>query len=1081
MKKKLKNSGVFIPLLQNNFKLKLTTFLILVVMFNIRANSYAQKKVSLELYNSKIETVLETIEKKTDFRFIYKLNDIDLNRIISIKSKNESIDVVLKTMFKGTSINFLIQDNQVILKKNIVEKLEKKDLIDITIKGKVVDENGLPLPGATIIEIGTNKSVSTDNNGNFEITVGNINSEISISFVGYKSKRISVNQKNINIQLFPEPSDLKEVIVQVGYGTIRKKDVTGSLTTLKPDALNKGIQATVLDAIVGRIAGVNVVPGSGAPGSTGTIRIRMGASLSANNDPLIIIDGVPVENASLNFINPEDIDTYTVLKDASATAIYGSRASNGVVIINTKKGSNKGGISINYNSSLTSSEAQGFISNLSADEYRLAFPKFVTGAPATFKLGEANTNWQKEIYRTAFGMDHNLSFAGSFKQMPYRVSTGFLNQQGIVRENNYERFTIGIGVSPKFLGKHLSVDINFKTSGESNEPASTREIGRAISFDPTRPIYEDYPNGMGLGYYMWRDNSGKAIPLSPINPLSDLLLTERLSKENRSFGNLALDYKIHGLEDLHLNMNLGLTNVRKTYNESTPDNAPSMFTSNKNDGSGREFQSENNNKNYIFTTYANYTKDLTDRHNINAMAGYEWQKFWYESNDIVTKGFPSPPFYDEDELYLLSFFGRLNYTFDKKIFLTATLRADGSSRFSDENQWGYFPSLALAYNIKDENFLKNLKSVSNLKLRMSYGQTGQQDIGGFHPYLATYTVSQNNARYQFGNEWFNMYRPNGYDPNIKWETTETYNLGLDFGLFNNRISGSIDVYKRYTVDLLNNIAVAAGSNFTNLIQTNIGNMTGKGAEFALNVIPVKNKDWEWSIGGNFTYNISEISKLNTIDKENTYVKTGGIDRQDFQIHKVGEIPNTFFLLRQAYGDNGMPLDGKYIAPDGSITSSVADANKYITGKSSRTPYFYGFNTRLIYKNFDFGMNGHGSFGNYIFNYQEATKSLNSLYGGSSPISSNISHATLEKGFTQPQVFSDIYLENGAFFKFDNITVGYTMEKLSKSLKSLRLAFSFQNIATITKYSGLDPEIFNGLDNNIYQRPKIYTVSLNANF
>ncbi|WP_396185353.1 SusC/RagA family TonB-linked outer membrane protein [Flavobacterium sp.] len=1081
MKKKPKNIGMYFPLFQNNLKLKLTTLLILVVMFNIRANSYAQTKVNLELNNTTVETVLETIEQKTDFRFIYKLNDIDLNRVISIKAKNETIDVVLEKIFKGTSTDFKVRETQVILKKIAIEKEEKVQIIKQTVKGKVVDENGAPLPGASVVEVATNRAASTDANGNFELTVENSNSEILISYVGYRQKKISAAQQNVTIQLLPEPSDLKEVVVQVGYGTVKKKDATGSLTTLKPDALNKGLQANVLDVIVGRIAGVNVIPGSGAPGSTGTIRIRMGASLSANNDPLIIIDGVPVESAALNFINPNDIETYTVLKDASATAIYGSRASNGVVIINTKKGSKNGEMNIAYNSSFTVSEAQGFISNLSAAEYRDVFPKYAIGVPVTFKLGNANTDWQKEIYRTAFGMDHNLSLASAIKETPYRISTGYLNQQGVILENKYERYTLGLSLSPKFLDKHLAVDLNFKASGEYNNPASTGEIGGAISFDPTRPIYEDYPNGMGLGYYMWRDNLGKAIPLSPINPISNLLLTERLSKEKRSIGNVALDYKIHGFEDLHLNMNVGFDNVKKVYNENTPDKAPSMYTSNKNDGSGREYQSENNNKNYIFTTYANYTKDLSEKHNINAMAGYEWQKFWYESNEKVIKGFAAPPYQDEDELYLLSFFGRLNYSFDQKILLTATLRADGSSRFSPENQWGYFPSVALGYKINEENFLKNVKSISNLKFRMSYGQTGQQDIGGFHPYLATYTVSQDPARYQFGDEWVNMYRPNGYDPNIKWETTETYNVGLDFGFFDNRISGSIDVYKRYTEDLLNNIAVPAGSNFTNLIQTNIGNMEGKGAEFALNVIPVKTKDWEWSLGGNFTYSISKISKLNTIDRENSYVKTGTISRQDFQIHKVGEIPNTYFLLRQAYDENGKPLDGKFIAPDGSITTSIADSNKYITGKSSRAPYYYGFNTRLIYKNLDFGMNGHGSFGNYILNYQEASKSLSSLYGGSAGISSNISHATLEKGFTQSQVFSDIYLEDGAFFKFDNITVGYTMEKLSKTIKSLRFAFSLQNIATITDYSGLDPEIFNGLDNNIYQRPKIYTLSLNANF
>ena len=485
--------------------------------------------------------------------------------------------------------------------------------------------------------------------------------------------------------------------------------------------------------------------------------------------------------------------------------------------------------------------------------------------------------------------------------------------------------------------------------------------------------------------------------------VSNLILTDKFNKTKRSIGNVILDYKIHGFEDLHLNLNLGYDVLKKDYSEITPDNAPSMYTSNNNDGTGRVYQKQDNNKNYIFSSYANYTKDITEKHNINAMAGYEWQKFGYENHDETLKGYPTPAYQDEDVLYLLSFFGRVNYSFDQKLLLTATLRADGSSRFAPENQWGYFPSVALGYKLSEENFLKNIESLSSLKLRLSYGQTGQQDIGGYHPYLATYTVSQDQARYQFGSDWVNMYRPNGYDPNIKWETTTTYNIGLDYGFFNNRVSGTIDLYKRSTADLLNNIAVPAGSNFTNLIQTNIGNMKGKGMEFGLNVIPVKTTDLEWTFSGNFTYSMSEITKLNIIDRDDSYVKTGSVTRSDFQINKVGELPNTFFLLQQAYDDNGKPLDGKYIGKDGSITTSTTDSNKYITGKSSRTPYYYGLSTRLLYKKWDFGINGHGSFGNYVFNYQEAQQSLNSLYGANG-ISSNISQAALDKGFTQAQFF-----------------------------------------------------------------------------
>ena len=1060
--------------------MKIFIFLCFTTVFSFSTNNVFSQGTKVKIDVNKtltVDEVFDLIMLQTDYKFIYQEGIFkDFPKVEVQKGTILANELLQKSLSSGNFIISVGKSGTIIVKEKTINN--SFQLYKIT--GTVIDQSGQPLAGANILEKETTNGCQTDFDGNFSINVKDKNATLVVSYIGFATKEINLNGKtNITVNLEESAASLDEVVL-VGYGTVRKKDATGSLTTVKPDTNNKGLQANVLDALVGKAAGVNITPGSGAPGSSGTIRIRMGASLSANNDPLIIIDGVAVGSSSINFINPNDIETYTVLKDASATAIYGSRASNGVIIINTKKGSRNGELNIAYNSSFTMSEVQDFYANLSGDAYREAFPKFAIGVPSSFQLGTDNTDWQKEIYRTAYGMDHNLSLSGSVKDTPYRISTGYLNQQGIIIENNYERFTLGVGVSPKFFDKHLAVDLNFKSSGEYENPASRGEIGGAISFDPTRPLHANYPNDMGLGYYMWLDNLGKAIPLSPINPVSNLVLPEKLDKSMRSIGNVAIDYKIHGFEDLHLNLNLGFNNAKTNYHETTPDKAPSMYTSNKNDGSGREYKREDNSKNYIFTSYANYTKDIAEKHNINAMAGYEWQKFWYENHDEVLKGFATAPNQDEDALYLLSFFGRLNYSFNQKILLTATLRADGSSRFSPENQWGYFPSVAVGYKLNEEVFIKKIKSISNLQFRLSYGQTGQQDIGGYHPYLATYTVSQDQARYQFGNDWVNMYRPNGYDPNIKWETTDTYNIGLDYGFLDNRISGSIDVYKRYTTDLLNNIAVPAGSNFTNLIQTNIGNMKGEGAEFSLNTIPVKNTDWEWTVGGNFTYSISEISKLNTIDRENSYVKTGSISRQDFQIHKVGEVPNTFFLLKQAYDDNGKALDGKYMAPDGSISTSIADSNKYITGKSSKTPYYYGFNTRLLYKKLDLGMNGHGSFGNYVFNYQEANQSLSSFYG-SSGVSSNISQATLEKGFLQPQFFSDIFLEKGTFFKFDNITLGYTMENLSSAIKSFRIAFSLQNVATLTKYSGIDPEIFNGLDSNTYQRPKTYTLSINANF
>lgn len=952
----------------------------------------------------------------------------------------------------------------------------------VKIRGNIKDRATMEtLIGVNVVIKGTTNGTITDMNGDFEINANEGNTLV-ISYVGFITQEIIIGkERNLSILLSENVEQLNEVVV-IGYGQVRKGDATGALTSIKPDELNKGLQMTAQDALIGRVAGVNIVPGDGAPGSGGTIRIRMGASLSADNDPLIVIDGVPVSNTSISFINPNDIETFTVLKDASATAIYGSRASNGVIIITTKKGSSAGNVKprISYTSNFTLSKLPEYYDVLSADEYREVFQSGKVNLPTGAQLGTASTDWQKEIYRTAFGNEHNLSITGTAKQIPYRASVGYLSQDGVLKRNNYKRYNGGFGLSPKFLDKHLAVDINVKGSIERSNPISTGVIRSSTSFDPTRPVYQDYPDNVGLGYYMWMQG-GVPMTQATTNPLADLELPEKLNTINRSLGNIAMNYKVHGFEALQLNMNLGYDVRRNKYEETIPDLAPSTYTGNQNDGRGLYNTEDNKNTNYLISTYANYIKDIGAKHNINAMAGYEWQRFWYSTNPhstVAGKEDTSEP--DEDVLYLISFFSRFNYSFDQKLLLTATLRADASSRFARNNRWGYFPSVALAYRLSEESFMKNIKPLSDLKLRISYGQTGQQDIGGYHPYLPIYTISSNAAKYQFGDEWIYMYRPNGYDPDIKWETTSTYNAGVDFGFLNNRIYGSIDIYKRYTKDLLNFIDVPAGSNFTNKIETNIGDMEGQGLELALSGIPVKNSDWEWTISGNFTYGKSKITKLNAIDTEDGRINAAGVSRNNLQIHKVGETPYTFFLLKQAYDENGKPMEGKYIAEDGSITTDQSDASKYITKKSSRVPYFYGISTHLIYKNWDFGINGHGSFGNYVFNYQQAGQTLKSI-ADNSIVLGNISKTAFERGFETEQYFSDYFLESGAFFKFDNITLGYTFKKLWNNSSSLRLAFSAQNVAIMTNYSGVDPEIYSGIDNSIYQRPKIYTLSLNLNF
>ncbi|GAB6013189.1 SusC/RagA family TonB-linked outer membrane protein [Viscerimonas tarda] len=959
---------------------------------------------------------------------------------------------------------------------------------NIPITGLVKDTYGEPVIGASVVVKGTTNGAVTDLNGKFTLSVPEKGTLI-ISFLGFIPKEINVNsEKHIDVILEENQQLLDEVVV-IGYGQVRKADATGSVTTIKLDDFNKGNQVTVQDALVGKMAGLNVTPGGGSPNDAGTIRIRMGASLSASNDPMIVIDGLPVSGNSINMINPDDVASVTVLKDASATAIYGFRASNGVIIITTKKGDSgkKQAPKLNYNNNFSLSQIVKYNDVLTADEYRALFANLsqVSGA----QLGNANTNWQKEIFQTAFSQDHNLSVTGATKYLPYRVSLGFTDQSGIIRTNNYRRTNLSVNLSPSFFNDHLKFDINVKGSIEDDSPVSTGVIGSAMSFDPTTPVYETYPGDVGLGYFMWMDQSGNPFSQAPTNPLSQLYCINKNRITNRSIGNMMINYKIHGLEDLVLTANFGYDIRRQNYKEDIPDKAPSTYTGVWQDATGQKIRNINDNSNKLLDLYGTYSKTLGKKHNLNAMAGYSYQTFYYHNDekrmkldDTFVNGFP--PVEDEGKLVLASLFGRLNYSYDSRYLLTFTMRSDATSRFSPEDRWGYFPSAAFAWRIMEEKFMKGASTVlSDLKLRLSYGKTGQQNIGSYYEWMPTYTASREGANYLFGDEWITTYRPNGKDVHVHWETTETYNAGLDFGFFKNRITGSVDLYTRNTYDLLNFIYVPAGSNFTNRLDTNIGDMESKGIETSLNFVPVHNKDWYWSIGGNFTWNTSKITKLNIIESDNNFVLTGnagGSTGRYLQVHMVDQTPYTFFLLKQAYDDNGRPLEGQYIAKDGTIGASTSDENKYLAG-SALAPYYYGLTTKLSYRRWEFGANAHGSWGNKVFNWGDAHSSLDGIRASSTGITSNVRWNNVVTGFRNPQEFSDLFLENGAFFKLDNISLGYNFPKLWNKKSNLRLTFTVQNVATITQFSGLDPEIHGGIDNTIYPRPRMYILGMNFNF
>lgn len=960
-----------------------------------------------------------------------------------------------------------------------------------TVNGLVIDNNREPVIGASVLVKGTTTGTATDFDGRFTLKVPEGNSILVISYVGCETREIAANSPELQsgIVMRENVQNLDELVV-IGYGSVKKSDATGSVIAIKPDELNKGNRVTAQDALVGKVAGVNVVTGSGAPGSGATIRVRSGASLSASNDPLIVIDGVPVDNSTIEgssniigSLNPDDIETFTVLKDASATAIYGSRASNGVIVITTKKGSDR--LAVNYSSSYSVSTTADRLDVLTADEFK-AFVPTVTGVPANPTFGTANTDWQDEIYRTAFGTEQNISVSGKVKPIkaPFRVSLGYTNQNGIIETNNYQRLSFGGNISPSFFDDHLTANLNLKVSYENNKMVDNSVVGAALRYDPTRPVMTGSPTAAtdpGLGYFIWT-NGGSPMAIQTNNPVAQLELTDQSNKVVRSIGSAALQYKVHGLEDLKLNVNLGYDVLESKYNKDVPDLAGTMYTENQKDGTGLMQRGVQNKRNLLLDAFANYDKTFGDKHSFGAMVGYGWQNFYKKYNlsydDPEGNELQSDTHY-ETEYYLLSFYGRVNYSYDDRYLITATLRGDASSRFAKDNRWGIFPSVALAWRIIQEDFMKEQDVLSDLKLRLGYGVTGQQDILNDYPYMTTFTVSYPEASYQFGNTWYNTYRPNGYDRDIKWETTTTWNVGIDYGFLDNRIYGSIDYYKRFTKDLLNTINVSSGTNYSSVLTTNIGKMENEGVEFAINAVPVRTKDFEWTVGFNYTWNDSKITKLNMIDTGSNFVQTGAISGTGkyVQVFMVGERPYTFYLCKQAYDEQGNPLEGQYVQPDGSVSSTET---RYATDKSALPSSYLGFNTRFSWKNWDLSLSGHGSFGNYVYNYVAADQYVQSVYSDQGSFS-NILRSTRDKGFQQQQLYSDIWLENGSFFRFDNITLGYTFDRLWNDSSRLRLTFSVSNIATITGYSGLDPELTDGIDREVYPRPRAYTLGVNLTF
>lgn len=974
----------------------------------------------------------------------------------------------------------------------------------IVVKGIVKDTTGEPIIGANVIVKGTTNGTITDFDGNFLLNA-NKGDIIIISFIGYRSQEAQA-AASMNIILKDDTELLDEVVV-IGYGSVKKDDLSGSVVAIKAEEMNKGAVTSPQELIMGKVPGLSVSQGDGAPGAGSTIRIRGGASLNASNDPLIVIDGIPVSNDAapgtpnaLATINPNDIKTFTVLKDASATAIYGSRASNGVIIIQTKKGT-QDKIKVSYSGTFTAKDPYKRIETLDAQSFRevmqAQYPEGTAQSADIQRIlnvyPNQSTDWQDAIYQTGLSTDQNIGIAGKAGFMPFRISLGYNTEKGTLKTSKYERYTGAVNLSPKFFDNHLSVDINVKGTINKNRFADSGAVGAAAFFDPTKPIYDE--ENRYNGYWNWGIVQGAQADLATQNPLSLLYDRNNHGTTKRSLGNIQLDYKIHGLEDLHANLNLGYDVAKTTGRNFVNSNSVQSSLDKTFTGLGQGNTWNNLRRNHLLDFYMNYAKNIESiKSNFDIMAGYSWQHFYYANHDITYSnptedlGAKEGYTYDENERhyirddhrripyenYLISFFGRLNYNFMDRYLLTATLRRDGSSRFSENNRWGLFPSAALAWTISNEPFMKATENVlSKLKLRLGYGVTGQQEIGDYQ-YITSYSFSTNPNTTYLGTT---LLKPNGYSPDLKWEQTTTYNVAIDFGFLNNRINGSIEYYQKHTKDLLNTISAAAGTNFINLITANVGKMKNKGVEANVNAIAIQSKDFTWEVGYNITWNDSKITKLTTTFNPDYQ----GIDAGTNQKHQVGEMPGTFYLYQQVYDENGKPIQNAFV--DRNNDGQITEADRYLTHKSPMAKVYMGFSSQFSYKKWDLGFNLRANFGNYVYNGVASGNSTSNNYGGKGFIT-NLYNGFQDTGFTllntSEQMASDYFLENASFLKMDNLTLGYSFQNLFAAKLSGRISASVQNVFTISKYSGLDPEC-GAIDSNIWPRPRTYTIGLNLNF
>ncbi len=979
-----------------------------------------------------------------------------------------------------------------------------------TLRGTVTDDQGEALISATVVIEGTTIGTVTDFDGNYALDLDPGTHTIVVSYVGYTTQTQIVNvqqgrDEQLNFEL-GEDSELLDEVVVIGYGEIRKGDATGSLKAVDEGDFNRGAIISPDKLISGKIAGVNITSNNGEPGARTKIRIRGGTSITASNEPLYVIDGVPMEGKDhspdgrdgrnpLNFLNPNDIETFTVLKDASATAIYGSRGANGVVLITTKRGEAGDRVRIQYDGYLsTSTVAESDIKKLNADQFR----SVVTAKRPQYLglMGNSNTDWFEELVRDGFGQNHSLSLTGGAEKIGYRMSFGYQEIEGILEGSAVEKNTIGLSLNAKALNDNLDIAVSVKGAFTRDE-FDPGAIGDAYSFDPTHPVFDAANTNFG-GYFEY------GLANTPRNPVSATNQKLDVGTRYRGFGNIELKYKLDAFvpgltAKVNLGADLGLGD-REKYVPTTFDRAP--YTS----LDGRSFVEDFSQTSTLFESYLDYRTNLNNVHDITGLVGYSWQSSDERYANSVGEGFPNDIFeifglaqaekVQSDltalENRLISVFGRVNYSYKNKYLVTATVRRDGSTRFGPDSRWGTFPSFAVGWRVLEEDFAAGLSDVfSNLKVRFGWGIVGNEEIGDYK-YLPLYTGSTSDANYFFGDNEITTFRPDAYDPALKWEETQSINAGIDFGFWNGRLNGTIEFYNKKTSDLLFEVSVPAGTNLSDRVLTNIGDVENTGVELTLNTFPIAKENIRWDLGFNIAYNVNEITAIPQVSEVG--LLTGDIDGgvgSKVQVHQVGQSVNSFYLYEHKLDANGNPVsdfDGEsrpltdmYVDQDG---DGIINERDLVVNNNAQPDLIMGLTTSLAVGDFDLGLTFRSLVGNYVYNNKSSNRGYYDKISTTGNAAENIHTSALVNNFKGPQYFSDVYLEDGSFVKLDNATIGYNIDKLFNTGGNARIYVTGQNLLTLTDYSGEDPEVDIGIDRpsqNAYPKARTFIFGLSLGF